>query len=287
MKGRLIMASFVASEEDVKNFLKSPSMNDQEGIGFAYATDEAILKKLIPAPLQLMAPVVCGYVVHMGKPTFGAPYLEQSLFALVSYQGKMMGAYPLELLLHGPGAEAGLTAGREGAGIPKKLADNIELRRNDNSASAVVDRHGKRLLDLSWIAGELNDPSIMKQFAGQLALNKEAEMSSFFFNYDLDQHEDGTNHFTNVELVSTQMRNLADRVEPGSLAIKVDSTDDDPFGELPVLKPLGAAWFHFATSTMYNTLKLESVDADKMAPYLITGHYDRGVINPAATTYMI
>ncbi|AVK61566.1 acetoacetate decarboxylase [Lactobacillus sp. CBA3605] len=281
------MASFIASNDDMKNFLNLPSMNDQAGIGFAYATDETLLKKLIPAPLKLLAPVVCGYVVHMGKPTFSAPYLEQSLFALVSYKDKMMGAYPISLLLHGPGAESGVIAGREGAGIPKKLADAIELRRNDNSATATVKRHGKTLLDVSWTAGELNDPSIMQQFAGQLALGKEAEMNSFFYTYDLDQHPDGSNHFTNVELVATQLRSLADQVEPGNLTITMNSTDDDPFGELKVLKPLGAAWFHFDTSVMFNTLKLETVDADVTMPKLLTSRYDRTFFNPKATTYTI
>ncbi|VDG20963.1 acetoacetate decarboxylase [Lactobacillus sp.] [Lactiplantibacillus mudanjiangensis] len=281
------MGSYVVSNDDVKNFLNLPSMNDQEGIGFAYATDEAVLKSLIPAPLKLMAPVVCGYVVHMGKPTFGGPYLELNLFAMVSYQDKMMGAYPISLLLHGPGAENGMIAGREGAGIPKKLADMIDLRRNDNSATATVERHGKTLLKVDWTAGELNDPSIMQQFAGALALNKEAEMNSFFYTYDLDQHPDGSNHFTNVELVATQLRSLADRVEPGNLSIELQSTDDDPFGELKVLKPLGAAWFHFDTSVMFNTLKLEKVDADSTMPKLLTGRYDRGFFNPKATSYRI
>ncbi|WP_338210617.1 acetoacetate decarboxylase family protein [Lactiplantibacillus paraxiangfangensis] len=281
------MMAFVVSNDDVKNFLKSPSMNDQEGIGFAYATDPAMLASLIPAPLKLVAPVVCGYVVHMGKPTFGGPYLEQSLFALVSYKDKMMGAYPLTLLLHGPGAESGVIAGREGAGIPKKLADAIELRRTDDGAYATVDRHGKTLMKVSWDAGELNDPSIMKQFAGQLALGKEAEMNSFFYKYDIDQHDDGTNHFENVQLVATQLRSLCDQVEPGHLDIEMHSTPDDPLGELKVLKPLGAAWFHMDTSVMFNTLKLDTVDADVTMPKLLTGRYDRGFFNQKDTTYII
>lgn len=279
--------SFVVSNEDVKNFLKSPSMNDQEGIGFAYATDEATLASLIPAPLKLMAPVVCGYVVHMGKPTFGGPYLEQSLFALVSYKDKMMGAYPLTLLLHGPGAESGVIAGREGTGIPKKLADSIDLRRMDNHATASVARHGQTLMNVSWDAGELNDPSIMQQFAGTLALGKEAEMNSFFYRYDINQHDDGTNHFSNVQLVATQLRSLADQVEPGSLSIEMNSTPDDPFGELKVLKPLGAAWFHFDTSVMFNTLTLDTVDTDATMPKLLTGRYDRSFFNPKSTAYHI
>lgn len=281
------MASYIVNDEDVKNFLKLPSMNDQEGIGFAYATDETVLKRLIPQPLKLIAPIVCGYVVHMGKPTFSRPYLEQSMFALVSYKDKMMGAYPLNLLLDGPGAESAVIAGREGAGIPKKIADKIELYRNDNSATAKVIRHGKVLLDVSWQKGALNDPSIMQQFAGQLSLGKEAEMNSFFYTYDLTQHEDGANTFDNVELVTTQLRSLADQVEPGNLSIKLGETDDDPFSELKVLKPLGATWFHLEKSTMFNTIKLEKADAEAVIPKLLTARYDRCFFNPKAVDYTI
>ncbi|MCI1986141.1 MAG: acetoacetate decarboxylase family protein [Lactobacillus sp.] len=281
------MASYKVSEENVKDFLNLPSMNDQGGISFAYATDPAKLASLIPAPLKLVAPIVVGYVVYMGKPTFGAPYLEQTLYALVSYKDKMMGAYPFELLLSGPGAEAGLVAGREGAGIPKKLADDIQLRRTGNQAHAEVVRHGKTLLSLDWEAGEINDPSFMEQFAAMLPLNQEVQTNSFFFNYDLQQDDAGANHFTNVELVATQMKSFTDSLEPGKLSLKLDSTEDDPLGELPVLKPLGAAWYHFKTSTMFKTLNLEAAAADATAPYLITGRFDRGVFDPAATSYSL
>lgn len=281
------MSSYVVAQKDVEKFLSLPSMNDQEGISFAYATDPDALAKLIPAPLKLVAPIICGYVVHMGRPSFGAPYLEQTLFALVSYKDKLVGSYPLTLLLHGPGAEAGLVAGREGASIPKKLADRITLRRNDQTATATVARHGKTLLTVAWEAGDVNDPEILKTFGSQFALNQESIMNSFFFDYQLVQDEQGANHFSNVALLATQMKSLADRVEPGKLTIKLDSTEDDPFGELPVLKPLGAMWYHFATSTMFKTLRFEEVNANKTAPYLITGRYDRSMMNPFATTYTI
>ncbi|WP_461215130.1 acetoacetate decarboxylase family protein [Lacticaseibacillus sp. GG6-2] len=279
------MASYKASATDVKNFLNLPSMNDQGGLAFAYATDPAKLAALVPAPLKVVAPIVVGYVVHMGKPTFGAPYLEQTLYAMVSYKDKMVGAYPFELLLSGPGAEAGLVAGREGAGIPKKLADHIELQRTGDHAHACVVRHGKTLLDLDWDAGEINDPSFLKQFASMMPLNQEVQTNSFFFNYDLQQDDQGANHFTNVELVATQMKSFTDDLKPGKLSLKLDSTEDDPLGELPVLKPLGAGWYHFKTSTMFKTLNLEAVSAEATAPYLITGRYDHGVCDPAATSY--
>lgn len=279
------MTSFVASEKDVNNFLSSPSMNDQTGITFAYATDPAVLAKLVPAPLKVVAPVVVGYVVNMGKPTFGAPYLEQTLYAMVSYKDKMVGAYPFELLLSGAGAEAGQVSGRDGASMPKKLADKITLSRTDQTATATVDRHGKRLLDLKWEAGDINEPSFMKQFAGMMQVDQEMQSNSFFLDYKLDQHDDGTNHFVNTKLVSSQMKSVIDSAEPGKLSLTLNSTEDDPLGELAVLKPLGAAWVHFDSQVMFNTVQLEDVDPAKAAPYLITGHYDRGIVNSAATTF--
>lgn len=281
------MTSYVTDPKLIKQFLNRPSMDDQEGIAFAYATDPEMLAKLIPAPLKLVAPIIVGYVVHMGKPSFGAPYLEQTLYALVSYKDQMVGAYPFELLLHGPGAEAGMVAGREGAGIPKKLADRIELNRLGNTAFAKVQRHGQELLNVKWSAGEINEPSFLEQFAQMMPLNQAVENTSFFFDYDVEQDEDGANHFANVQLVATQMTSVTSDLEPGHLEIKLNSTEDDPLGELKVIKPLGAGWYHFDTSVMHRTLKLEDVDADEIAPYLITGRYDQGILNPKATRYQI
>ncbi|MFD1471708.1 acetoacetate decarboxylase family protein [Companilactobacillus mishanensis] len=282
------MASFLVPDDDVKNFLTLPSMNDQEGIMFAYAAPEKVLKKLLPKPLKLVAPVICGYTVQMGKPSFGRAYMEAVLYVLANYDDKMIGAYPFNLMLHGPGAEEGVIAGREGAGIPKKLADKFEIRRNDNSATAIVERHGTRLMELSWEKGDYNEPDLAHQvFDAQSVLNSQAETSSFFYTWDMDQVEDGSNVFSNVKLVATQSTTVTDSFEPGKLSIKLNSSDDDPFGELKVLKPLGAAWYHVDTSVMHNTLKLADVDAKKTMPYLLTGRYDRSMMNPKVNTFII
>ncbi|WP_125703504.1 acetoacetate decarboxylase family protein [Lacticaseibacillus daqingensis] len=279
------MTSFKVTDENVATFLTLPSMNDQAGLSLAYATDPAKLAALVPAPLKVVAPIVVGYVVNMGKPSFGAPYLEETLYALVSYQDKLVGAYPFQLLLHGPGAEAGLVAGREGACIPKKLADDITLRRTGDQAEATVTRHGHTLLHATWQKGAINEPSFMPQFAQMLPLNQETQTNSFFFNYALKQDDQGANHFTDVSLVTTQMRSFTDSLEAGALTLDLTSTEDDPLAELPVLKPLGAAWYHFKTSTMFKTETLTSVDATATAPFLITGRYDRGIYDPAVTSY--
>ena len=99
------------------------------------------------------APVVAGYVTHMGNPSFARPYDEAVLYTMVAYQDKMVGAYPFGLFLAGPGAEMALVAGREGASIPKKLADQIQIKHDDTGVRAQVIRHGTTLIDVCVNAG--------------------------------------------------------------------------------------------------------------------------------------
>lgn len=282
-----MMSSFLIDPSEMKQFLVRPRLDDQEGIMFAYAAPAEVLAKLLPPPLKLVAPMVCGYVVQMGKPSFGGPYLESVLYVLANYRDKVVGAYPFNLMLHGPGAETGIISGREGAGIPKKMADHMEIRRNDQQATAIVERHGVRLLEVTWTAGTPNDPQTAQQIFSQLKLNSQVEQASLFYKYQMDQAADGTNVFHDAALVSTQQSVITDRLEPGNLRIKVASSEDDPYGELKVIKPLGAAWYHVASSVMHNTIKLEDADAGKIMPYLVSGRYDRGIINPNVTTFII
>ena len=147
------MSSFVANEEEIRNFLCRPNMKKQDGIMFAYVTSAEKLAEVVPKPLKVVAPVIMGYVTHMGDPTFAAPYDEAVLYAFVSYQDKIMGAYPFVLYLSGEGAEEAMIAGREGACMPKKLADDIKIERSENKVQAKIIRHGTEILKVgSWSA---------------------------------------------------------------------------------------------------------------------------------------
>jgi acetoacetate decarboxylase len=274
------MASYLSSAADVKNFLNNPNMQEQNGVMFAYATDPKILAKLVPAPLEVVAPVVAGYVTYMGKPTFAKPYYEAVLYAMVKF-GKIVGAYPFSLLLSGEGAEEAMIAGRDGAGMPKKLADKIVFEQDEKATHAEIVRHGVKLLDLNWKAGMPNDAAAAQKIMGAAAgkPGEPAETASFFINYDLNQNEDGSNSFVNTELVATLSKAITTKMVPGSLELQLASSADDPFGELVVAKPIGAAWYQVKSSIMHKTLHLQKLDPAKAAPYLITGNYDRAMLN--------
>jgi acetoacetate decarboxylase len=274
------MASYLSSAADIKKFLNNPDMQEQNGVMFAYATDPKILAKLVPAPLEVVAPVVAGYVTYMGKPTFAKPYYEAVFYAMVKF-GKIVGAYPFSLLLSGEGAEEAMIAGRDGAGMPKKLADKIVFDQDEKKIHAEIIRHGVKLLDLNWQAGQPNDAAVAQKIMGAAAgkPGEPAETASFFINYGLNQNEDGSNSFVNTELVATLMRATTTKFVPGSLDLTLTSSADDPLGELAVVKPIGAAWYQVKSSVMYKTLHLQKLDPEQAAPYLITGNYDRTALN--------
>lgn len=62
--------------------------------------------------------------------------------------------------------------------------------------------------------------------------------------------------------------------EPGFAAIKLQSSIDDPWGELPIRTVIGGAYS--SNDLMVHKLNLcEEIDADVLAPYLLTARYDR------------
>lgn len=274
------MTSYLVNQNVVKGFLDNPDMRKQEGVMFAYATDGAALQRLVPAPLRVVAPVVAGYVTHMGNPSFARPYDEAVLYTMVAYQDKMVGAYPFGLFLAGLGAEMALVAGREGASIPKKLADQIQIKRDDAGVQAQVIRHKTTLMDVRITPGMPNDPAQAQQLLGpQLQLNHPNETVNFFVDYQLEQQADGTNRFTNARLLATQTTNITTAFTPGKLALTLMSSADDPVGELAVQHLIGGGTYTMASAKMHKTTVLTQLDADKVAPYLITGRYDQSTLS--------
>lgn len=273
------MTSYLSTQEDVGNLLNLPDMRDQNGVMFSYITDPQILAKLVPAPLKVAAPIIAGYVDHIENPSYSKPYDEAVLYAMVNY-GKIVGAYPFSLFLAGPGAEEAMIAGREGASMPKKLADKITIDHNDQSIHAEVIRHGVKLIDLDWSAGMPNDPETAKKIMAAIGgeIGKPSETASFFINYALKQNDDGSNDFVNTELVATQSTGVYSKLVPGSVSLKLESSTDDPVAELAVVKPVAGAWYQMDYSKMHKTLHLTQLDAKQVAPYLITGNYDRAFL---------
>lgn len=273
------MTSYLVNKEDVVNFLDNPNMKNQDGYMFAYVTSPEVLARLVPKPLTPIAPVIAGYITHMGNPTFAKPYDDAVLYSLVSYGGRMLGAYPFTLFLSGEGAEEAMLAGREGAAIPKKLADKISYTEKNGSTHVVVTRHGVDLINLTFTPGIPNDPDIAKQLmGGQSKLDTPTDTYSFFFDYKIDQDHDGHNHFINTRLIATKTTGVTHAFTPGNITMELGTSSDDPVSELTVLKPVGGAHYQMTSGKMHETIQLAQVEPDEIAPYLITGRYDQAIL---------
>lgn len=278
------MSSFVVSKTDLKNFMLIPKINQQEGIRFAYETNADTLPNIVPPNLEVIAPYVCGYVCQIKEPSFGGPYMESCLYLLVKVKGTdMIGAYPMSLMLSGPGAESGLLLGRDGFAIPKKFADHMDVRHNGEYVSAKIIRHGVTLLELeAKLDGQFNT-SLGSVFVGSPKLGEATPARCFYFKYDVNQTEKGNCEFSNVKLISNIMSTTTTEFVKGKLSLKLTSSPDDPYGELEFIRPVGAAYYKYSDAVMASSMDIMNVDAEEYMPYLLSARYDRGLFGDDVT----
>jgi hypothetical protein len=62
--------------------------------------------------------------------------------------------------------------------------------------------------------------------------------------------------------------------EPGEAKLKLQSSVDDPFAELPINTVIGGAYAK-NNLTLSGLTLLEHLDANEIVPYLLTARYDR------------
>ncbi|WP_101772256.1 acetoacetate decarboxylase family protein [Peptostreptococcus faecalis] len=270
------MSSFLVSEKDVKNFVNVPRLYGQKGIYFTYSAPPEVINKLIPPPLQATAPVIVGYIVQFTGTTFGGPYMESLLATPCTYNGES-GAYAYNLMLYGHGAEGGTIVGSNCCGIPKKTASFMEVNRVGDRVTAKIERHGVTLLDCEIELGKYNT-AVASSYLGDPAPGSINPGVNFFHTFNMIQTENGNTEFSDVNLVKLITESKCKTWEPGNLTIRTRSSEDDPFGELAVLQPMGAAFFENEYIEMSKTVKLESLDANIVMPYLMTGRYDRSMM---------
>lgn len=96
----------------------------------------------------------------------------------------------------------------------------------------------------------------------------------FYFHLDREPDKEGKSHFQNGALLQNLCEYNYHSWEPGFAAIKLQSSIDDPWGELPIRTVIGGAYS--SNDLMVHKLNLcEEIDADVLAPYLLTARYDR------------
>ena len=265
--------SFLLTQEDMPNFGKISLMKNQEGIYLAYLTDPAAIAKVLPAPLKpFSVPVVTVSVCHVKEPTFADDYYEAILGVYCTY-GTQLGLYPIGLVLGGPGAEMAVQCGRDNGSIPKKLGSEFVIRRNGDHVTAQVCRRGTELVNMDLKIGEYNNAmtGMLYQFP---EAGKKTYGGGFYFHLDREPDKEGKSHFQNGALLQNLCEYNYHSWEPGFAKIELKSSIDDPWGELPIRTVIGGAYS--CNDLMVHKLNLcEEIDAETLAPYLLTARYDR------------
>jgi acetoacetate decarboxylase len=121
-----------------------PRITGAEFVSVVARTDPAVVAAVLPKPLKAPEdPVVLAYVAHFPESNFGVGYDEGALFVGAEYRGEL-GRYCLAMPVDD---DLAMIGGREGSGVPKKMAD-ISLDRDGARVVGSVVRHGVEILHI-------------------------------------------------------------------------------------------------------------------------------------------
>ncbi len=281
--------SFFIPREQIYPFFNPGEMNDEEGIYLCWETDPAVARRVLPPPLTIVNPqhpVVMVYVVNIREPTFGPWYMEGGVMLLCSY-GETAGGYFLNLQLSGPGALMGMCSGREFSGLPKKICERIVVERDGECARAFIERKGKRIFDVDVELGAYND-ALAAHLYKDAGPGLQARGSCLLFQYEHGIAPEGYARFPKMRLVNYDSATDYRSWEPARIAsIKMEPSLDDPWAELVVVKPLGAAYSINSNRDVRTSLlaEFEGDQADNLISYLLSGRWDRCTISPGHQRY--
>jgi len=270
--------------EKMANFMSGAAMNTQEGI-YVYGIADPSVKKLLPPPLELAdanSPMIYIYIVNIREPTFAPWYLEGGIGVLAKY-GDTVGVYFFNLQLSGPGALMGAFTGREGSGLPKKLCEHIVVERSGDYAHCYMERKGVRLVDVELEIGKYNIPELTlgNENCEKVPGGKISGGGCLLHRYRMD------GGFKDMEIIYYDSPTRYYTWEPASAVVKLNSSIDDPYGDIPLHTILGAAWakcdnFVQEMSVLYRYPQDKVIDAMQ---YLFTGRYDQSLLGKVTQVY--
>jgi len=282
--------SYFIEREKLNAFMKGAAMNEEEGLYIFWETDPKVARQILPPQLELIDPEhpqVYSYFVNIREPTFAPWYMEAGIGILGARFKEHTGLYFCNLQLSGPGAQMGLLSGREMSGLPKKMCEKIVVERNDDIAHAVVEAKGRRIFEAEIEIGSYNEPMMEAGFA-ELIPGASADGYCFLFKYDIGSGKDDNVILQNATLLGYDSVTDYRSWEAASIkSISMEPSLDDPWSELVVVKPLGAAYSinsNWVRGT-HALARFEEKESDDLFCYLFAGRYDRSTISPGHQRY--
>lgn len=249
-----------------------PNLTGEEGVFMAWETTPDAIQEALPSCLTPNAkPLIMAYIIRINETTFGPAYTEAAIGHPCSFNG-IPGMYFFGMLLGGEGALMGTLMGRDGFGIPKKIAEDIQIVRTGDEVKAYVRRNGIKIikvkLDLS--EGKYNDATC---FFGARKAGDSSYGGGFFFQYDIEQLENRDCQFKNIRLLHHFSTTTTQGWEPGSIDVGMKKSINDPWSAFEVVKPLGGGYVQQSLH-MQHTDVYPIGDSDEVMSALITGRYD-------------
>jgi acetoacetate decarboxylase len=275
--------SYFVEREKLKAFMKEGAMNEEEGLYIFWETDPKVARRVLPPQLELADPehpLVYSYFVNIREPTFAPWYMEAGIGILGVQYREHSGLYFCNLQLSGPGAQMGLLSGRELSGLPKKMCEKIVVERNDDIAHTVVEAKGRRIFEAEIEIESSNEPTKEARFA-DIVPGASVDGYCFNFKYDIGADSDGRMTLPKATLLGYDSVTDYRTYEAASVkSISMEPSLDDPWSELVVVKPLGAAYSINSNWVrgVHALATFEGKESDDLFSYLFTGRYDRSTI---------
>lgn len=264
---------FVLSDEDLAKLMTAQTQGlgatfyNAEMVFVLFETDRKIVKKFVPKPLKLAAiPYGMVFFAHYPKVSFGSVYDEAALYLGVEHEG-VMGSYCLAMPLTD---DMALILGREVSGFPKKIAEEITLTNSDNGFEGRCIRRGTELIKLSMnFDKEVETDEFIKNMSAissQTSEGKYWEVVSYNFKYFMNPEGTGFDFKPKLVKISSNFKPQSKIKITNTFELKLNSSDRDPLGDIPVKKPLMG--FHgIFTFTLQPGIVVAEVGEMRFMPY--------------------
>ncbi len=259
------MSSFRRSYEEIEREMSGKRETEVSGAKILIAfweTKKAIVEGVIPAPLvPADIPLGISFIASFDGTSAGVPYNESALVQRVSYKGEL-GSYYLGMHVTD---DRSAFAGREYCGFPKKVAD-IRLDRKEDMVRGWTERLGTRCIEIeASMDGSFNERDALASLESVGFLpDKDRLAVTFLFKHFFNPER--TDFDFPPTLVRQQTRFTVHKVEMGKASIQLDSSHHDPWGEIEIVRPLGALYIE-ADFTMFPGKSVCEVDAREFLPY--------------------
>ena len=245
-----------------KNSLKNSVFKGAEMLTLLWETKPEIIERILPPPLEpLERPICSAFIGYYSSTNQGVSYYESALFLRCQFKGEY-GQYFLAMHVSDDRAMIG---GREICGFPKKMA-NIGIQRDDKTLRAWSERLGVKNIETTVkLTGKFNSsemPQVMQQF--KILPSRKKGTINYNFKYFPAPTKNGFDYAPRLVRQETLIRPQS--MEMGEAEISLNSSVHDPWGEVEIVKILGALYLK-TNNTMLPGEVVAEVDSKEFLPY--------------------